>query len=110
MFDLEKAIADWRRQMLAAGVKDPNVLEELEGHLREEMEQQMRTGVSAEQAFGIAVQCIGQPAALRSEFAKSIAATGTRLQRWKFVLWRFIGLPLPSPLLLTAGARETLDL
>lgn len=110
MFDLNTATADWRRQMLAAGVKDPNVLEELEGHLCEEMDQQMRTGVSAEQAFGIAVQCIGQPDALQSEFAKSIAATGTRLQRLKYVLWRFIGFPLPSPLLLTVGARETLEL
>jgi hypothetical protein len=110
MFDIETAIADWRRQMLAAGVKNPNVLEELESHLREDMELQMRTGLSAEQAFGIAVQRIGQPAALRDEFAKSSAAKGTRLQRWRYVLWRFIGLPLPSPNVFAFDVRETLEL
>ncbi len=30
MFDLENAIADWRRQMLAAGIQTPVPLEELE--------------------------------------------------------------------------------
>jgi len=38
MFELEKSIADWRRQMLAAGIKSPLPLEELEIHLREEIE------------------------------------------------------------------------
>ena len=46
MFDLEKAIADWRRQMLAAGIKTPVPLEELESHLREEIEQQMKSGLT----------------------------------------------------------------
>ena len=32
MFDLEQAIADWRRQMLAAGIKTPVPLEELKSH------------------------------------------------------------------------------
>jgi hypothetical protein len=41
MFNLEQAIADWRQQMLAAGIKTPVPLEELENHLREENEQQM---------------------------------------------------------------------
>jgi hypothetical protein len=42
MFNLEQAIATWRRQMLAAGLKSPVPLEELESHLREEMEQVAR--------------------------------------------------------------------
>ena len=44
MFDLEQSIAEWRRQMLAAGIKTPVPLEELEIHLREEIEQQMKSG------------------------------------------------------------------
>ena len=51
MFDLEQSIADWRRQMLAAGIKTPVPLEELENHLREDVEEQMRSGVTAQQAF-----------------------------------------------------------
>ena len=58
MFDLEPAIADWRKQMLAAGIKTPVPLEELESHLREDVEQQMRSGFSEQEAFGSAVKKI----------------------------------------------------
>jgi len=37
MFDLEQAIIAWRQQMLAAGIKSPVPLEELENHLRDEI-------------------------------------------------------------------------
>src|SRR5439155_878205 len=110
MFNLDEAIADWRRRMFAAGMKNPGALDELESHLREEVEQRMRWGVSAQQAFEIAAQCLGQPAALLNEFAKAGATAGTRLQRLKTALLRFIGAPLPAPAALTAGAREILEL
>ena len=42
MLDLEQSIAEWRRQMLAAGLKTPVPLEELESHLRDEIEQQTK--------------------------------------------------------------------
>ena len=42
MFNLETAITDWRRQMLAAGIKTPDHLDELESHLREEIGRQMK--------------------------------------------------------------------
>src|SRR5476651_1125481 len=71
MFNLEQSIAEWRRQMLDAGIKTPIPLEELEIHLREDMEQQMRSGLSAQKAFEIAAQRIGQASLLRSEFKKS---------------------------------------
>ena len=70
MFDLEQSIAEWRRQMLAAGIKTPVPLEELEIHLREEIEQQMQSGLSAQQAFGIAVKKIGHAPELKKEFKK----------------------------------------
>ena len=70
MFDLEQSIAEWRRQMLAAGIKTPVPLEELEIHLREDIERQMQSGLSAQQAFGIAVKKIGQAPELKREFKK----------------------------------------
>lgn len=70
MFDLEKSIAEWRRQMLAAGIKTPVPLEELESHLREDIERQTRLGLSTQQAFDNTVRNIGQPIALESEFKK----------------------------------------
>lgn len=71
MFYLEKSIADWQKQMLAAGIKTPVPLEELESHLREEIERQMKTGLSEQRAFEISVRHIGQPQLLNSEFKKS---------------------------------------
>ena len=71
MFDLEQSIADWRRQMLAAEIKVPVPLEELEIHLREEIERQMKSGLNEQKAFEISVEQIGQPKMLGSEFKKN---------------------------------------
>jgi hypothetical protein len=70
MFELNQAIADWRRRMLDAGIKSPVPLEELESHLREDLERQIRAGADAEQAFQHAVQRIGQGDGLKQEFEK----------------------------------------
>src|SRR5579864_2391211 len=70
MFNLETAIAEWRRQMIAAGVKTPVPLEELESHLREEIEQRIRSGATAEQAFALAANRIGCGDKLKAEFGK----------------------------------------
>jgi hypothetical protein len=70
MFDLETSIAEWRRQRLAAGIKTPVPLEELESHLRDEMERQMKSGLNAHKAFEISVQRIGEPQSLKGEFKK----------------------------------------
>src|ERR1700685_143219 len=71
MFDLEKSIADWRLQMLAAGIKTPVPLEELEIHLREEIEQQIQLGLKGQNAFEIDTRQIGSASTLKKEFKKS---------------------------------------
>jgi hypothetical protein len=71
MLSLEDTIAEWRRQMLAAGIKTPVPLDELESHLRDEAEQQMRSGFSAQQAFETAVRQLGQASRLKTEFEKN---------------------------------------
>ena len=70
MFDLEKSIADWRQHMLAVGIKTPVPLEELESHLREEIERQMKSGLNAQRAFEDAIQQIGKAHMLKHEFEK----------------------------------------
>jgi hypothetical protein len=70
MFEIEKQISDWRKQMLAAGIKSPVPLDELEIHLREEIEQQMKSGFNPQKAFEISVRQIGQSGPLKSEFKK----------------------------------------
>jgi len=70
MFDLEQAISEWRRQMLAAGIKTPVPLEELESHLCDEIEQQIQSGTNEQHAFEAAVQQIGHGNMLKTEFRK----------------------------------------
>lgn len=71
MFDLDQAIVDWRRQMIAAGFNSGETLDELESHLRDDLEQcQSRSGSCTPEAFEVAVQQMGQVAALKSEFRK----------------------------------------
>jgi hypothetical protein len=68
--NLEANISAWRRQMLAAGIKAPVPLEELEIHLREEIERRMKSGLGEQEIFNSAVQKIGQGKALKDEFKK----------------------------------------
>ena len=85
MFDLEKSIAEWRKEMFVAGIKAPVPLEELEIHLREEIERQLKSGVNLEHAFENSARIIGGGNALKSEFRK-IQDT-TRSNRILALLW-----------------------
>jgi len=62
MFDLNQAITEWRKKMAAGGIKTPAVLDELESHLREDVERQVRAGVNGEQAVEMAVSRMGKSA------------------------------------------------
>jgi len=75
MFDIEQSIADWRQQMLAAGLKTPVPLEELESHLREDIARRMQQGLTAQHALEVAVQQIGPANKLTREFKKFNAIT-----------------------------------
>src|SRR5271155_3701796 len=93
MFDLEKSIADWRKQMLAAGIKTPVPLEELEIHLREEIERQMNSGTNPQQAFENSVQQMGHADELKGEF-KKIDGTKCVLPQWSLFWTGVLGLVL----------------
>jgi hypothetical protein len=90
MFDIEKSIAEWRRRMLAAGIKSPAPMEELEIHLREAVACQMRSGLDAPEAFETAVRQIGQTGALQTEFAK---VGGTVYEQLKHLFRAMAGIP-----------------
>ena len=60
--------------MAASGINAPAVLDELESHLREEVERQTSAGVDASKAFASAVQKMGTASALKNEFKKSMGA------------------------------------
>jgi hypothetical protein len=109
MFNLEQSVAEWRRQMLAAGVKTQNVLDELESHLREDVERQMQSGVSAEKAFEAAFQRIGPVSSLKLEFAKVGGRNWVLLRKLKDILVGSIA-SVPSLDTFAPSARQTLEL
>ncbi|HXR46076.1 MAG TPA: permease prefix domain 1-containing protein [Candidatus Limnocylindrales bacterium] len=100
MFDLEKAIADWRQQMLTAGIKTPVPLEELENHLREEIERQVKSGLTEQPALEISVRRIGQPEMLHREFKKS---ERTFMKRTLIILAGVFGVLVGMALLMPAA-------
>lgn len=71
MFNLNQALATWRQQMVSGGITSPEVLDELESHLRDDVEEQVGAGAEAEKAFDAAVRRLGPAAALKKEFTKS---------------------------------------
>jgi hypothetical protein len=109
MFNIEQSISEWRRQMQSVGVKNPEILDELESHLREDFARRMQEGTSEEQAFDGAVQTVGQASLLQSEFAK----LGKRKWAWLRNLEDLIAAafaPVPPLNALTPAARLTLEL
>jgi hypothetical protein len=95
MFDIEQSIAEWRRRMLAADIKAAP-LDELESHLRQEMENRIRTGLSAAQAFNAAVRRIGPADALRLEFSKLGVKSWNRRLAWIAWAMFLVSFFLPS--------------
>ena len=71
MFNLEQSIEEWREQMLAAGIKSPVLLEELESHLREGIEAQIQLGATEQEAFKSAAKQIGKAEQLRTELGST---------------------------------------
>lgn len=70
MYDLEAEISRWRREMDAAGLQAPAILDELEAHLREDIQRQVTLGLSEQKAFAGALPRIGQAGELKNEFDK----------------------------------------
>jgi len=94
MFELDQAIAKWRWQMAADGIKSPALLDELESHLQEDVERQAQAGKDVEAAFHTAVVRLGQPSALTNEFSK-VGETNEALARLKYFLLTLAGIQNP---------------
>ncbi len=85
MFDLEQAISEWRRRLGAGGLETPEVLNELESHLRDDVAAQVESGSDLSAAFAAAVQRLGEPGLLLAEFGKTRASALQRLEVLAFV-------------------------
>jgi Clp amino terminal domain, pathogenicity island component len=109
MFNLEQSFVEWRRQMRAAGINNSSVLDELECHLREDVERGMQSGLSGEAAFQAGVKRIGLPISLKREFAKVAPGKWVLLGILKGILAKSFGAS-PSLRAFTASASRILEL
>jgi len=88
MFDLGKSTAEWLGDLRQSGSFEDSDLEELESHLRDEIEQLMDHGLSLKEAFWIATSRVGNREELPDEYAK----TNTQaVWRHRF-LWMAVGI------------------
>jgi hypothetical protein len=91
MFNLEMAIAEWRKQMAAGGIKNGETLNELESHLRDEVERQRLAGRLDQQAFEVAAQGIGKSKELAPEFKKTKETDETKERKFKLLFVGIVG-------------------
>jgi hypothetical protein len=70
MSDVEKQIEQWRKGLQTSDAFGADDLEELESHLREEMERLTPLGLSGTEAFLVARHRLGATEALEAEYAK----------------------------------------
>ncbi len=83
MFDLEKAIAGWRRRLGSDPALEPGYVMEIESHLREKIDTLMKKGLAPEEAFGEAVGALGESGLVGSEFTKVYSARRSGRPSWK---------------------------
>ena len=69
MFDLEAQIKEWRAELSRTGIAR-EVVDELEGHLRERVDRLKASGCPEPEVFQTAMQQLGDGKTLKKEFAK----------------------------------------
>jgi hypothetical protein len=70
MAGLESQIAEWRTYLAAAPAVDAHDVDELEAHLRDQINELDAAGLSADEAFLVAVKRMGDVDTLSREFAR----------------------------------------
>jgi hypothetical protein len=70
MRDVEGRIAEWRNAMATQILGRDDVLDELEGHLRDELDALTEAGHPPDDAMQMAMTQLGRPAQIGAEFAK----------------------------------------
>ncbi|MCJ7581075.1 MAG: ABC transporter permease [Candidatus Aminicenantes bacterium] len=87
MFDLEKAIQQWRKTLNKNSSLEDGYKEELECHLRDKIEYLIDFGSSEQLAFEDAAQKIGETHSLGSEFYKSYSKKKSSRPPWEKSRW-----------------------
>jgi hypothetical protein len=87
---LNSAIEQWRSHMAEGGLHTTEVLDELESHLRDDIDAQIAAGMGEQQAFATSAARLGQADMLKKEFDK---VGGTVRRRIKTAWLTLAGIP-----------------
>ncbi len=87
MFDLEKAIKEWRSSLNAYETLEDGAKEELECHLRDKIEYLIDLGNTEKKAFEEALQKIGPSEVLRAEYYKETTRRLSGRPAWEKNRW-----------------------
>jgi len=98
MFDLSDAIRRWRERLAQSDAIRPPDIEELEAHLRDEVDRLPSTQLSEEEVFLVATHRLGDAEGLAREFAKVNPGAV-----WRYRLFWMAAGALGWTLLLQAG-------
>jgi putative ABC transport system permease protein len=83
MFELEKAISEWRKRMEAAPALEPGQIAEVESHLRDKVDDLTARGRTHEQAFEEAVRALGETGLIGSQFFKATTPRRSGRPSWQ---------------------------
>jgi len=95
MFDLEQAIAEWRQQMLDAGIQS-SALDELENHLRADIERRAGSEADHQRTFAASAGTIGAPPQIAAEFKKISPSGRSRWLAWTAWIAFLVSFFLPA--------------
>ena len=87
MFDLNQSIERWRREFRRNPAIEDGYLEELEAHLRDTVDEYIKKGVSPEAAFEKAVESIGHPESIATEYFKTDTRGMSGRPPWRRRWW-----------------------
>lgn len=87
MFELERAIQDWRNGLLQSQSILESDVDELESHVRDEVDSLMLAGLSTEEAFMVSIHRTGDIETVGQEFAKVNPSLAWRRR----VFWMLFG-------------------
>ncbi|HUU04568.1 MAG TPA: permease prefix domain 1-containing protein, partial [Patescibacteria group bacterium] len=83
MFDLKKAINDWKRSLRKLESLEDGTIMELESHLLDEFDKQRQNGLAEEEAFSAAIKKIGRPEDVGTEYFKESRRSLLASPSWK---------------------------
>jgi putative ABC transport system permease protein len=83
MFDLKKALSEWKRSLRKFESFEDGAIAELESHLLDEFDRQRQNGLADEEAFARAAAAVGRPEDVGGEYFKDSRRSPLASPSWR---------------------------